>query len=514
MFKKKQREKYKASTNTYLTLNPFAKTYCLYDGIEIKKLSSLQSKKSAKSISYLRAKDIIVANIQISKNIPEEDIKDVLENKAYEELDLDPSIEYTISYLETPSQLHEKERKFQVFITEPSILHEIFDPIVDKIGHIDQILPAPLLFKTLYTNEILDPNETHLFIWFQRDDAFVTVYAQGEMLYMKSLKYSFAEMAERLSQLQGKDITLEEVMKRLAKDGVRIEDLEESQFYMQLFSEIFMHINDVVIYAKRVHNLEVIDKIFISSSLGAIKGIEEYAKTYLAQEAFEYSFDYGIEAHGQNIEDIHYLLALTARDIYEKDEIYPNVTIFHKLPPLHKRPSGELLMVLGVSLVLAFAYPLYQIALSYKYKFDTVMMQKEYVKIHAKRVALESRVNALRKEITDLKKKIAMNQKDLDNRMKILQKIYDKKVNYTMKAETISDLTQDMVKFKIKTIAIDNNESHFDFNVTSVDDKQITKFIKYITDNKYDKYKITTNEINKTDANSTVYTSQLKVDIR
>jgi len=511
---KKQRQENKSKAQAYLSINPYNQTHYLFDGKALKKLSSLKSKKGTYHISHLQAKDLIISTLAVSKNIPDEDLQDVIEIKAYEELDLDPAIEYKIDFIEYPAPIHEKERKFQVFITEPSLLRETFEPVVDKIGYIDAIVPAPLLFKTLYTNEILDTNEAHLFIYFQKDDAFLTLYNQGEMLYAKSLKYSFKEMAERLSELKGKDVGVEEVMRRLAQDGVKIEDLDELQFYMQLFSEVFMHINDILIYAKRAHNIDIIDKIFISSSVGSIKGIEEYAQTYLAQEAYEYAFDYGIATNEPYVEDLHYLQLLTAIDINEKGENYPNLTIFHRLPPLHRRPSGELLMILGVSLVLALAYPLYNVALTYKYKFDTAMMQKEYATVHAKKVALESRINALRKEIADLQNKIKLNKEDLGRRMAILEKIYDKKVNYIMKAETLADLTQDMVKYKIKTIAIENNESVFDFNVTAVDEKQITKFIKYITDTKYDKYNITTREINKTDENSTVYMSRLKVEVK
>ncbi|BCD68075.1 hypothetical protein [Nitratiruptor sp. YY09-18] len=504
----------KESKVTYLSINPYNSTFYLYDKNSLKKLPSLKKRKDNFHVSFLQTKDLIISTVNISKNIPDEDLKDVIEIKAYEELDLDPAIEYKIEFQEIYTTPDAKERKFQLFITEPSILHEVFDAVVNKIDYIDFIAPAPILLKTLYENEILERDNVDLFVYFQKNDAFLVLYKDGNLVYAKSLKYSFEDIAERLSELKMSNVSVEDVMQTLAQEGLKISDLDELQFYMQVFSEIFMHINDVLIYAKRANDIENIDRIFISSSVGYIKGIEEYAQTYLAQEATGFLFDYGIETNEPFVEDIHCLMILAAIDFNEKEIAYPNLTIFKRLPPLLKRPSGEVLVILAVSILLAGIYPLYNIVMSYKYRFDTAVLQKEYQQIHAKKVMLQTKIDSLKKQMQELKDRVANKEKELENRMVLLQQIYDKKVNYIMKAQTLADLTQDIVKFKIKTLNIDNNQSIFDLNVTAVDDKQITRFIKYISDNKSDRYKITTKEINKTDENSSVYTSKLKVEVR
>jgi len=508
-----KKEKKRANLS-YISINPYNNTSYIYEQNRLKKLPSLKKKKDSFHVSFLQTKDLIISTVNISKNIPDEDLKDVIEIKAYEELDLDPAIEYKIEYQEILGTPLEKERKFQLFVTEPNILHEVFDSIVDRIGYIDLVAPAPILFRTLYENDILDKDRVDLFIYFQKSDAFLVLYNEGNLLYAKSLKYSFDDIAERLSELKMSNVTAEDVMQRLAKEGLKISDLDDLQFYMQVFSEIFMHINDVLIYAKRANEIETIDRIFVSSSIGYIKGIEEYAQTYLAQEASGFIFDYGIETDEPFVEDIHYLMTLAAIDYNERGITYPNLTIFKRLPPLLKRPSGEILLVLVASLLLAGLYPLYNVIMSYKYRFDTAILQKEYNQIHAKKVMLETRITTLKKQMEQFKSEVAKREEDLQKRMALLQEIYDKKVNYIMKGQTMADLSQDLVKFKIKTMQIDNNESIFDFNVTAVDDKYITRFIKYISDNKSDRYKITTKEINKTDENSSVYVSRLKVEVK
>jgi uncharacterized coiled-coil protein SlyX len=207
-------------------------------------------------------------------------------------------------------------------------------------------------------------------------------------------------------------------------------------------------------------------------------------------------------------------MLLTAIDVYEKDIEYPNFSIFPRPAPFFKRPSGELTLIVAASLLIGFAYPMYNFALGYKYKYEASVLEEKYPKIHAQRVNLETRVNALKKQLEEIKQKVAQKEAELAQSQKILQAIYDKKVNYVMKSVTIADLSQDLVKHKLLLQEVDNNDTMFDLNITATDDKSITKFIKYISDNKFERYDIATREINKTDPNSSVYSSRIEVKVK
>jgi hypothetical protein len=334
------------------------------------------------------------------------------------------------------------------------------------------------------------------------------------MLYAKSIKYSFEDIAQRLSELSAQEVTAQEVMETLAKDGLKMEDLDKLQFYMQVFSELFMHINDILIYAKRANDIEVIDHIYIGSEIGFIKGIEEYSQTYLTQEAYDLTFEYPFETKERFVEPLHYLMLLAAIDVYEKDFKYPNFSIFPRPAPFFKRPSGELTLIVAASLLIGFAYPLYNFILGYKYKYEASVLKEKYPKIHAQKIGLETRINALKKQFEEIKQKVAQKETELAKSQKILQAIYDKKVNYVMKSVTIADLSQDLVKHKLLLHNMENNDTTIDLNVTATDDKSITKFIKYISDNKFERYDIATKEINKTDPNASVYCSRIEVKIK
>ncbi len=499
----------------YLTINPYNDTFALVEKNRIKRLGSAKYYKNAFAISYLQTKDLILSEIEINKNILPQDMQDAIEIKAYEELDLDPSKEYIIKYVELPLPVTSKNKKVQLFITEKEKVTTVFEHIIKSVKYIDAITPIPLLFKPLYEKNLLSSLETHLFIYMQNDDVMLSLYKEGDFIYAKSLKYSFTYIADVLSKKAGEEISVEEITKMLEKEGVVLSDLDKQQEIMKIFSEMFMQINDIIIFAKRAYEIENINKIFISSDIGHIKGIEVYAQTYLATEAYDFSFDYSFENSDRHIEDIHYLLAFCAKEIVEDELELPNLTIFPHPPPLFQRPSGELIVVTVLATALALSFPLYNVVLYYKYKWDVYTLQKEYKTIHHKKIALESKINTLRATIERINKLLKKNQEALRRREKVLQSIYDKKVHYTMKGVTLADLTQDIVRYKIKILSLQDTNKNIDFNITAIDNKNITKLIRYITQNKAEKYDITTPGIEKMESNKTrVYFSTIKVKVK
>lgn len=503
----------KRSFKSIVSINPYSNTFYESRNAFIKRLQSLKFSKSNYYVSFLTTKNFIVSQVAISKNIPNEDLRDAIEIKAYEDLGLDQTVEYKIEFLEIPTLPSDKDRKFHIFVADPTVILEDFEEVSKKIRYIDVIFPPPLLFKYLYQKDLLDNEGVHVFIYFQKDDAFLALYKEGRYLYSKSLKYSFNDMSERFSELLGERIDEEDFIKLLAEEGLRTSNFEYQQHLMKLFSEVFMHINDVLIYAKRANDIDKIDKIFISSEFGHISGIDEYAQTYLGLTSLDYTFDYGFKTDEPFIEDLHYLLHLAAIVTLESEEEIPNFTLFKRPPPLWQRPSGQLLAVTAASMLMAFAYPLYNMAYNYKLQYDIYVLKQEYNKLHPERVRLETTINSLKKDKKVLLAKIDNEKKIFNTRMNILDSIYNKKVNYPMKGKIIAELSQDLIKFKVNTKSVRTSENDMEWDIISKDEKRITNFIKYISNKKGDKYHIETNKIEK-DEKKNIYTSTIKVVIK
>jgi len=79
-----------------ITIDPSSlKSYSFQNNeIKLNKLSSF--KKENFYISTISSKDLITDSIEISRNIPDEDLDSAIDIQVYDELNFDPAVEYTV----------------------------------------------------------------------------------------------------------------------------------------------------------------------------------------------------------------------------------------------------------------------------------------------------------------------------------------------------------------------------------------------------------------------------------
>ncbi len=494
-----------------VSVNAYRNIYYEFKENSLKRLDRPVYDKRNIVVSTLDAKDFITSLVEISVNIPPEDIKDAIELKAYDDLGLDPAAEYLIRFVEATEKRTEKSRYFHVFVAEPEAVHETFDPIAKRVKFIDYIYPRPYLIRNLYHKEILEPYGVHGFLYFQKEDAFLTLYKEGEYLYSKSIKYSFENIYERFCELYGERVDEEAFFDMLQKEGLKTSNFEWQDQLMKLFSEIFLYISDIIIFAKKAYEFDQIDQFFTGSDVGPILGLNEYAHTYLGFESTDFDFDYGIEQEGWYIDQFHPLSVFEAiRDL--EGEESPNFTLFFRPPPFLLRRSGQFIVTTIAAVMLALALPVYN------YSYDLVVkMQND--KLVKKEQKLSRLVNSLRIQIAQLEKqksailgKIKAEKELFEKKKKILAAIYDKKVNYPMKAKHIVQLGNDMSRFKVKVTKIVDHDNSFVLSLYADSDKKITQYIKYLTDHYGGKIHTDIDKIYK-DEKTGVYHGDLKVDI-
>ena len=500
---------------TVLSINPYKNTYYVGAGNQLSVAKSPQFGKKQYGISYLNTNDFITALIGVSKNIPDEDLAFVIETKVYEELALDMAIEYTIDFVEVVIEGNEKERMFHVFIVDPLVIDENFAPTVAKIQYIDQIVPVPLLLKTLYTHEIVQGFGAHCYIYFQENDAFFTLYNGQEFVYTKSLKYSFKEMHERFCELLGEQIDPAQFQSLLAHEGLSTENPEYQKYLIKLFGELFLHINDVLTYAKRAYEITNVEDIYIGSQIGSISGLDEYCQTYLGFEAKAFDFSYGF-ATDTYIDQIHQLMQLYAKT--DKEARYDvNFSIYHRPPPFFQRHSGKLFAVTAASLVVAFAYPVTYWTLGYAESVHKAILEKQYEETHAIKVTREKTINLKLAEKAEVQKLLDEENTLFAERKATLIKIHDVKVNYPMKAEIMASLTRDLNRYDVGVSDIqyqqDDKEKLFTFSLMARKDKQITDLIEFLTKSKTDRFHYNIEKI-AYDEDSKFYRGDLKVVLK
>jgi len=502
-----------------ISIDNYAERYYKYENGTIFSFKKLAYSNTHLNITYIANKDMIIAPIELSKGIPEDSIDGALEDKAYEELGLDPAVEYTIKYMETEVQESEN-RVFQMFIIEEDRYYELFMNLRESIKYVDFIVPAPLLYKTLYEYEILEKKQIHCFLYFTQRDATITFYKDGEYLYSKSINYSLQQIYDRYCEFVGKTVDEKEFFQIFQKEGVKTTQIEYQQNFIKLFNEIFITINDIIIYTKRAYKIEVIDQMYIGSDIGPISGIEEYAQNYLGLYAIPMAFDFGIDSDEWYIDQYHFMMVLTVLRYQEKKENPEiefdilNFTKYPRPPVFYKRPSGQFAISITAAILVAAAYPMYFLVYAYMNELVIYQKKKEDEPLSKEVAKYKSILAQKTRQIKQLDNILKAKREKYIAKEKTLEQVYKKKVYYRLQSEQLALFAQDMKEYKVKTNQIESNASNYHIRLIAEDDDKITKFVKEIT-HKYDKELkyINIPKIHKDDKSS-MYMGNLEVDLK
>ncbi|MBU1927871.1 hypothetical protein KKG77_02605, partial [bacterium] len=445
------------SFSSVTSVNPYNNTYVNGVSSFLNVTTTPSYAKNQYVISFLDTHSFINAKIEISKNIPQEDLADAIFNKVYDELALDQAVEYQIQFIETFSNLDAENRHFNVFIVDPLTITQTYRDVVDKIKYIDTIIPAPLLLKSLYTKELIDNGGVHCFVYIQENDAFVTVYNEKEFVYTKSIKYSLLQMHERFCELYGERVEYSQFIDFISTQNLKETQSNYKSFVIKLYKELFANINDILTYLKRAFELEKIEHLYIGTQISTITTLDEMIEVELNIKASNFNFNYGFQTNDTHVEQLHALMhiytTLASNEKYES-----NFTVFHRPPQFAKRESGKLILVIAASIAIAFAYPITYWVLTYAQTLQHNLLSQEYAEIHNIKITREA---TIKNKEADKQKALVLLNKEKDeyrDKKNTLIKIHDVKANYPMKAKLLSTLTKDLNDYEVRLEALSYNE--------------------------------------------------------
>lgn len=498
-----------SGSKTIVTVDPYSSTSFEYQDNLISKGNVKRYEQKNFYNSYVQTKDVISSTVDIDNDVSAEDLKDAIEIKAYDELGLESSREYSIFYFE--SNRDDNDFKvFNVIAIDKERLNEVFGELKD-IKYIDYITVAPFLMKSLYNRNLLSIDSTDCFVYFHNDDAFVAIYQNGEYIFSKSIRYSLKNISDTFSKELGKRVDESELFAMLAKSGLRNENSAYQQQFMKLFGEVFVYINDVILYAKRAYGLEKIDQIFLGTEIGNIPGMDEFCYNYVNISTKKLEFKVSKNANEITIDPLHTLLIINGQDYQTSFDERFNVSIFKRPPPIWKRPSGKLMQSVAAALLISLAYP------GYQFGYDNFFLQEEVKDLNEIDCALAVKVSSMKIDLTkihkekkDITEKLNAKNEDLEFRTKLLKEIYSKKVSYPMKAKVLTNLFDKINKHDSNVVSVDNNSTDMVITVRSKKDKYITELMKDISITKG--YEVST-ELIKKDENTTYYESAIKVGL-
>lgn len=501
------------SFSSVLSVNPYKETY--YKGISsfISQEKSPEYSKEQLVISYLNSKEFINAQIEISKNIPDEDLYDALSSKAYDELALDQALEYKIQYIETFSSLDEENRHFHVFIVDPLNISTSFAHVVEKIKYIDVIIPAPLLIKSLYAKEIVENAGVHCYIYFQENDAFLTIYSEKEFLYTKSIKYSFTDLHERFCELYGERIDYDEFLNFFTKENLKESDSNYKSYIIKLYKELFANINDILTYTKRAFEIDKIDHIYIGSQIETVTQLHEMLEAELNIASSQFNFDYGFENSDTYVDQLHALMHVYST-LPNEDKYKCNFTDYKRPPRFIERNSGRLITVVAASLALAFAYPITYWVLTYAQSLQQDLLQQKYKELHNTRVTREATIKNRMADKSNALQLLTKEEKEYDEKKNTLIKIHKVKVDYPMKAKLLALFSQEMSKYRVKATQTayteEDSKQVLTISLASSTDRRITELVEHLTKVYEGQYTFGLEKI-MLDESTKMYLSELKV---
>jgi len=509
------KKKTKHSFASVISVNPYKDSYFSGASSFLSQNNSPKYAKDQYAISYLNTKSFITSQISISKNISSEDLYDAISNKVYDELALDQAVSYQIQFIETFNSLDEDDRNFHVFIVDPFEIEETFANVVSKIKYIDLIIPSPLLLKSLYEKEIIESNGVNAFIYFQENDASITIYSEEEFLYTKSINFSFLQMHERFCELYGERVLYEDFMDFLSNHNLKDTLSDYKEYFIKLYKEIFAHISDILTYVKRAYELKTIEHIYIDSQVQTITKLDEMSEVELGIESSNYDFNYGLQSNGVYIDQLHSLMHLYTT--LPKEQKYNcNFTPYLRPPPFMQRQSGKLAILSAASFIIAFLYPFTYWTLTYAQSLQYDLLSAEFAELHNIKITREATIRNKEADKTKVLTLLKQEKDDYAEKKATLVKIHDVKVNYPMKAKLLSMFTKDLNKFTIKvnSIAYDEEKEKktFTLNLVSKKDKEITHMVEHLTKIYEGKYDFSLRRIELKD-DSKQYFSELKVVI-
>jgi uncharacterized protein YktA (UPF0223 family) len=461
-----------------ISIDNYNRRYYQFRDGSVESIQEPHFKKQNYYSAFIANKDLIIAPVTVSRNIPEEDLPGALEDKAYDELGLDPATEYFIQYREYFGE--GDGRHFQLFILEENKYSEIFGNLRDEIKYLDLLLPAPLLYQCLYDGNLVERKKVHCYLYFTYYDTTLTFYRDGEYLYSKSINYSMRQLYDRYCEIVGKTVDEKQFFRIFQKEGVKTTHLEFQQNLIKLFNEIFITINDIVIYTKRAYKIDVIDQMFIGSEFGPISGADEYAQNYLGLYSTSMIFDFKIKSDEWYVDQQHYMLARVTEHYWKEPETFINFTRYPRPPAFHRRASGQFILTMAAAVLLAVAYPLYFLIASYVLDIRNYQLENEEKQVGAEVRKYRAIIGQKKKEIKKLDARIAGLKEIYGGKEKTLVSVYDKKVHYRLKSQQLASFASDLGRYGVHSNWMSSRSDRYRLSLIAESDRNLTGLVKYI----------------------------------
>jgi len=379
----------------------------------------------------LQYRDILSHSFKIANNLSRQELLIKAELKMYEDIGLDPTKAYQITYIEK-NKVSNGEVLIEAFAIDKSAIIHKYHNALKAVKYIDFLAIPFLVFETLYANKILEP-KNDIFIYMSEEEAFTTSYKDGHYISSKRIK-SINEMVNDLSS-RNIIITAEQLKETLTTKGLDKSsydllhyDLHE--YLVEIFEELFSKIKNLSLHNRNVYNFTQIDRILLSCDGKPIPALKDYVQNYV--ESTEFTTLNFLQT--ESVDTLDAITASYTKDKLKTEDYSHNLTLFEKKDPFYKSEVGKFTLAAIISTLILSIYPTYlSLEINKKIQENKVLKQNEQI-ISKSSKKLKTQLKKLKDEIAKIDLQKANDLKKLKSLQSIansLLKLKSKDTKYT-----------------------------------------------------------------------------------
>jgi len=433
--------------------------------------------------TYIPIDAAIFYSFELKKSVLEKvELNEFIETKVYEEAGVDQTESYVIKYNVIDLLKDSKEVTIECVIIPESYLIEEYSPIIDKVGYIDYISFPSFSFRALY-NEDLIPRSNDLFILLLEDKAFLAFYNNGDLVNISTISGGLNKIFERLQELNIRDFDKEVFKKLIRKKGINEEKYKkfEKSVLEELRSEFSSFINIINSQIEKItekFTIDEIENIYITSEYGNIDKLDEYFQKNIAIKTQPFTFldEYNIEKI--QIDPFLFLSMLEAHSAYKFQDFDYNFSYELRKPTFLYRPSGRLILITLLSLVLFGIYPLILFinGLAYANKNDEYKYKIQ--KLTEKIGTLTSQIKQLKEDEKNIKEITQKYTQNINKTKLFIKKVYEFKYSYIPKSSELVDITTLLNANRVYLDSLKYEKGVFELKVFAFDDTSIPNLLE------------------------------------
>lgn len=460
-------------------------------------------------ISFIQLDDLVIENVEINRFLDGNDAYEAIELKLFDELGLEPSLEYKICYEEAGISVDDnpETKRYHAYVAAYQAIEQRLSNISGR--YTDFVFLPQTAIKTLFTKNFLSDSATFAFIYLYNDSAYLCVYQNGNYTYSKTIRASIKTLGDRFSEHLGERVGLDDFIKILTNIDFREKKQEYAVGFKALIGEFFASISDVLVHAKRINQINGYEAIYIATEHGNIANITEIAKEYFETPFKHFEFNLGLKTDGFVDMSTKLMLFAYTHDIEHYKHL--NFSTFMRPPPFLKRYAGKFIVASAASLLLAFAYPLYNVSVAnLYYSFATTQAKKELIPLKAQRQEIESKKTAAQKEQDELTKKSADEAKKYTDTIALLKDLESRRLNTKGVSSSVAKISTTASSASVSLRAIDINSSNIKIECSAKEPTLISGFAKRLwlgEQNKISAVKITK------EANISKYIGEISIEV-